>query len=248
MIRNKFRLLGAALLGAIACTFAVPGVAHAATCTKIDVALDECFATTTTAVQTNVWNTAADTDWHQTLTATSQTTWNVVAKMNGTAVVSYPNSMYLYQVNLANAGYTYSSWHSGLPVTSTGDGYESAYDMWLDGAPGTGQEVMVWTDTYNETPAGSDTGLTWTDPYFGNKYEIWTNSTHSTISFVAKTNSHTGTVSLGSMLVFVVRYYDTSDPVVADHTLYQIGYGFEIRTTQDVSKEFSLAGLSITIQ
>jgi hypothetical protein len=226
------------------------GPAYASTCTT-SAQYGECYVGQTPVVQNNVWNAGADPGWSQTLTATTGYKWTVVANMaNQSQVVSYPNSLFVEQqaggpVPLSEYNTITSSWHIGLPAEKTNDGYEAAYDIWLGGGPGssTGQEVMVWNDNYHETPAGSNTGVVWTDPDYGSKYDVWTNSGNATVSLVIQTNSISGSVDLLDLLNYVATHY-SHDSV---DTLAQIGYGFEIRSTSGTSETFLLYGFALSI-
>lgn len=208
-----------------------------------------CYAGQQPEVLNNVWNANAQglISAKQTITPTSQTKWTVASAINypGNEVISYPNSQYSYnslQIEQGQVRNLYSSWHSGLPSNeASGDHYESAYDLYLGGAQT--QEVMIWTDVYSMTPAGSDTGKVWTDPSYGNKYHVWDNSDGSIVTFYPEVSSHTGSVNMLAAIQWELGN------VLTDNTygyLSQIGYGFEVRNTQGNSKTFTLAGLSVT--
>ena len=246
--RIKLVSLMAGIAAAAGTAFSVTP-AMAATCTT-SAQWGVCFPANSTQnieADNNVWNASADPGWSQTLAATTATQWTATAKMptvSGYPVISYPEAklqFYQSQKPLASWNEIVGQWHSGLPAFTTGDRYESAFDLWLDDGPGTsdGHEVMIWTQNDGQYPAGSDTGQQWTDPLYGTGYEVYANS--NTVTFVIDTAGvHSGSVDIKDALQYAINLEWPGDPGYN----YQFDYGFEVVTTQNVAKVFNLYGLN----
>jgi hypothetical protein len=244
---TKTRIVGAATAVAIAAAIgtAVPASAQS-TCTT-SAQYGECFTGDNPYVQQNVWNATADPGWSQTLTATSATHWTIAANMaaGNRAVISYPGLVDTTD-NDPVSGYAklYGEWHDSLPASpGSTDDYEAAFDIWLNGnySDPDAQEIMVWTDTYHQTPAGSNTGVKWTDPTFGAVYDVWTNSANTTVTLVAQKNATEGDVDLKSLLTYVSTKYSYD----GDNLLNQVDYGFEICSTSGKTETFANDGWAL---
>lgn len=220
------------------------------------------------------------TPWaSQLLQANSGSDWQVTVNVGDTnntgAVVTYPDVQDTV-TNTSNdpvpfTDYTSltSTYDSSLPSNpGADDDYEAAYDMWLgDDSTASGdygdyaQEVMVWTHNYNQTPAGSDTGQTWTDPSTGDVYEIWSTNTavagdESLVTFVNTANSssvpHNGHESgvtsgtdSGSINLLALFQFMQADHLTAETGINQIDYGFEVCDTTGQNATFSVSGYTL---
>jgi len=221
--------------------------AFAQTCTT-SAQYGICFyADPGTDVQNNVWNLSAQPASTQTLTANSVDNWSVTADMpaGNTQVVSYPDTNWI-PANPEPMTYyddIDSRFHVTLPARPGGtDDYEAAYDVWLGNlAGGAGaQEVMIWNDNHNQTPSGSDTGVTWTDPTTRDVYTIWASFPGNPVSLVADTNTATGSADIFAAINDLYNSgYITTD------TLYAIDYGFEICSTSGAAENFSVSSYSL---
>ena len=197
--------------------------------------------------ENNVWNAPGDPGWQQTMTATKGEQFSVAANIqatDGQSVISYPeaNLTFTTQKPLAQWNDLVGQWHAGLPNPNTGDRYEMAYDLWFDAGPGQAgsKEVMVWTQNDGQYPGGTDIG-TWTDPRFGNQYEVWENST--TVWFVCKVGSHTGSVDIKS----AAQYAFLTNAAWAGSQAVNVAfdYGPEIVTTTGHLETFYVYGVNI---
>ena len=104
-------------------------------------------------VYNNMWNTSAKLG-AQTLSACSYDSWYVVSSQTNQqgAVLTYPN----VQENFAQTIGSFNALTSTFAETSPHVGiYEDAYDIWLNGVPGTNQ-IMIWVDNNGRVPQGSE--------------------------------------------------------------------------------------------
>lgn len=234
-------LAAAVLVIAAAIPLATSGVARASTCV-VTSAFGQCFSGNS-VVNNNVWNGGADPGWSQTLTATSPSAWNVTADMaNQGQVISYPETITTinggHPVKLSDYTKIIGAHQESLPSNPAGtDGYEAAYDIWLNAGPGsaTGQEVMVWQQRFNESPAGSNTGIVITDPTYNIKYDVYANGNNSTVSLLAENQTYDHV-----NLLWLLQWVAANRPYNGDNTLAIVDYGFEIRSTSGAAKTFTL--------
>lgn len=207
-----------------------------------------------TYVIQDVWNHASAFK-SQTTYANGAGDWETVANAaagNG-AVLSYPDTQDTV-TNTSNQPVAFTSYkdlkstYTVVPPASPGasDDWEYAYDIWL-GKTGTSasnyaQEIMVWTFNHSQTPAGSDTGKTWTDPATGTVYEIWyTGGTNGLASLVAKSNATTGTLDVKNLFSELQSGgYTNLDGV------NQIDYGVEVCSTSGANDTFKVTGYTLT--
>lgn len=198
-------------------------------------------------VTQDIWNGAGGggTIASQELDADNGYQWQVIANATGNgAVLSYPDTQDTVTDSNGNdipvTSYTglTSSYSTSLPSSpGSSDDYEAAYDIWTSGY---GQETMVWTDNHGQTPAGSDTGKTWTDPSTGNAYEIWSTGEAAAdqplVTFVKKTNSVSGSVDLLQLFKFM----QSNGYMVSGAGVSQVDYGFEICSTSGKTETFAV--------
>lgn len=205
----------------------------------------------------------------QVLSANGTGNWQVTANLSSgnTAVLSYPDSQDTVNSWTAAAGSkpipvgnytslksTYSTvMPSDIGKAGSSDDYEAAYDLWLGSTAGASwandQEIMVWTDNHGQTPAGSDTGKTWTDASTGKVYEIWVDSGSSSVStnndivtFVAKSNAQSGSVDL----LALYKFLQSGGYTAANAGVDQMDYGFELCSTSGVTQTFAVNGYTLT--
>jgi hypothetical protein len=189
----------------------------------------------------------------QALSASSMSRWQVRADLSAgnTAVLSYPDAQDTLTdssnnpVPLSDFASLTSTYATQMPsdagTAGPADDYEAAYDIWLghNGAD-YNQEIMVWTDNHNQTPAGSDTGTTWTDPSTGVAYEVWANSGNNPVTLVRKSNTTSGSVDLLSLFSWLRSAgYSTETGV------NQIDYGFELCSTSGHTETFTVTGYTL---
>jgi hypothetical protein len=192
-------------------------------------------------VSSDAWNVSGY-NVSQTLYACSYSDWYVVASMDNSkgdgAVKTYPNAHRDFDSEPA-----ISSLHS---ITSTfaesgpGTGsYEDAYDIWLNGiGASTSTEVMIWTDNYGQTPAGSVQASVTLD---GRSYTVWKTSGNY-VAFVASSNFAAGTVNLLDFFQWLM----SRGWLAGNATLGQVDYGPELVSTNGAAATFSFSNFSVS--
>jgi len=208
-------------------------------------------------VTQDIWNKTGAFS-RQDLSSNGAGDWQVTANMasGNTAVESYPDTQDTVTLPTDKpapiSGYTsvkstYSTTLPGSPGAT--DDYEAAYDIWLSDSTvqaWTNQkELMIWTDTHGQTPAGSDTGQSWTDASTGKVYEIWANS--GTISLVAKSSAGSGSVDLLALYKFLEAHTFNGFAMPANAGVDQVGYGFEICSTSGQNETFAVHGFTLNV-
>lgn len=192
----------------------------------------------------------------QTLTSNADNNWTVAASTVGqsdqTSVKSYPATQVTY--TLANGmpepsadfGTTLTSAFTNVVPSGAGQDYEYAVDDWLaDPAKPSWTndlEVMIWTHTNGQVPAGSDTGTHYTDPA-GMNWEVWTAggattvSPVSTVSFVRATNTDNGTIDRMGFYGYLQSHGMLSSVYGIDQT----NYGLEICSTGGATRTYGIS-------
>lgn len=184
------------------------------------------------AVSNDEWGNGYNT---QTLWANSATgRWGLYATQPDTpGVKSYANISKNVGVPIDSLSSATSSFNETNPG---GGNWESAYDLWLNG---TGIEVMAWTYVNGDaTPLGRPQRTvtlghdTWT-LYVGD------NGHNPTYSFVRQGNETSGTVDILGLLKYLRSSGYFSNPVLSS-----IQYGWEVSSTGDVQKDFTMNSFS----
>lgn len=208
----------------------------------------------------DVWNYDPSYFNSEQLGANSMSDWNVTAniKTGNWAVLSYPDAQDTLTTTsdeptpLSDLSTLTSTYSDTMPAENANSDNEAAYDIWMGAAneqSWTGdQEIMIWTDNYRQTPAGSDTGQTWTDASTGTTYEIWTDlsgdNPQNTVTFVAKSNQTSGSVDLSALFNYMV-----SDSLARGWAsapgVDQIDYGMEYCSTGGQNGTFTVNNLTL---
>jgi hypothetical protein len=188
-------------------------------------------------VHNDAWNTGVAGP--QTLYVCSYHSWYAVSNQPNTIEVkTYPN---------VHKDYSSAPVNSFSSITSTfsevgphvGD-YEYAYDMWVNGVASPGSnEVMIWTDNFGQTPAGSRFA---TVTFGGVTYNVYATPRNAYLAFVPTVNAASGSVDILSMLHWLTGQGRLSANSVID----QIGYGVEICSTAGGPVTFAVNGFSLT--
>lgn len=211
------------------------------------------------------WN-AGSSEGHvtsQVLSANNSSDWQVTANMtsNG-AVMTSPEDQVTPQhwtgttnlpVPLADYSSIKSTYDTTRPAnTISTDHYEFMYDIWLADSTKqqwtNDQEIMVWTDIHNQTPAGSDTGKTWTDPSTGYVYNIWVDTGSTTlgsdsiVSFYPQVNHAAGSVDLYALFNFLKSGGYSTGSMGID----QVTFGVELCTTSGQNETFTVNNYTLT--
>jgi hypothetical protein len=197
-------------------------------------------------VHNNMWN-ASSYRMSQTLSACSAGNWRVVATADNRsgdgAVKSYPNVHRDYhnwstgqEPQVTSFRTIRSSWAARTPDVGI---YNAAYDIWLDGVPGR-HEVMIWTHNRRQVPAGSRVG----GPVRigGHTWRVWATSDNGYIAFVPSRKLDHGRVHIRAMLGWLIAKGRLERQV----TLGQIGFGFEIVSTEGRPATFKVDSFSVT--
>lgn len=192
-------------------------------------------------VHNNLWNAASYPGTRGTTQVCSYHSWNHIGTATNTgdgAVKTYPN------VHKDYSGRTIASFPrltSTYAATPPGVGiYNVAYDLWLNGVPN--DEVMVWTDNHNQTPAGSRfaSGVS----LGGHAWDVYATSGNGYLAFVPSNGARypSGTVDLKAMLTYLVAH----GRVAANSTVDQVCYGVEIVDTGGAPATWHFTDFSIT--
>ncbi len=157
-----------------------------------------------------------------------------------TAVLSYPaiqdnfNSPKLSSFTAITSTFEETSPHVG--------DYEVAWDCWFN--PDNANEFMIWTDTYNQVPAGNKvaTGVM----LGGRAYDVYWAPNGSggkgTVSFKATTNFTSGTVDL----LQIFNYGVAHGWLPANSTVDQLSFGIEVCSTNDQTATWTVSNYGIT--
>jgi hypothetical protein len=188
-------------------------------------------------VHNNMWNNAGGT---QTLSACSYDNWYVDAvQPDGTAVRTYPNVHKDYD-NAALSGITSADFAATSPRCA-GCIYDVAFDIWIN--QGFGNELMIWTENWNQRPAG--TMVESSQTIGGKDYEVWKSggvtSRGGIFTYVSKTAQTSGTMPLQDFFADVAA----RGWIPASSTTWQVDYGVEICDTNNALQRFRFTDFSI---
>ncbi|HEV2371071.1 MAG TPA: hypothetical protein VGS19_02785 [Streptosporangiaceae bacterium] len=197
-------------------------------------------------VNQDMWRPAAGSK--STLTAKSAAQWKVSTyQPPGVAVRSYPN----VTENLGQPISAYTTIEATFAETMpTGGREEAAFDIWVNGAPGTSNtahmiEVMVWTDTHRTRPAGTLTARATIGGQTFNVYECPTSACvgHPYYAFRLTQNEAAGQVDLLSALKWLTAngLVPASDPVT------QVQDGWEIGNTGGITETFAMTNYALSV-
>lgn len=201
----------------------------------------------------------------QTLTASGPTAWTVAASTVGqsdqTSVKSYPATQVTTTLWDGQASHPEPSSDFGTTLTSnftnvipagSGQDFEYAVDDWLadPSKPSwtSDFELMIWTYTSGQRPAGNDTGQVYTDAA-GTQWEVWvaggatTVSPDSTVSFVRKVNAVSGSLDRWGFY----RYLQGHGMLSATFGIDQTNYGLEICSTGGATRTYGISGYDLVV-
>jgi len=189
-------------------------------------------------VHNNMWNSSVPLG-PETLYACAFNNWYVVSNQtnNAGAVKTYPNVHKDYNnVPISSFNSITSTFAASAPRTGI---YNIAYDIWTNGIATSGStEIMIWTDNYQQVPAGSRAH---TVTLGGRTYDVWKTSDNHYIAFVPKAVMTSGSVNL----LEILRWTIAQGWLAASSTLGQICYGVEIVSTNGKNETFSFTDFSI---
>jgi hypothetical protein len=187
-----------------------------------------------------MWNCGGGSCGPETLYACSYDNWYVVSNQTNSAgaVKTYPNVHKDYN-NVPISSFTKIT--STFAATSPHVGiYNVAYDIWTNGVATSGStEFMIWTENFNQVPAGTKVA---TANLGGRTYNVWKTSTNHYIAFVPTTAFTSGTIDL----LEIMKWTTAQGWFPANSTLGQIGFGVEIVDTGGSNATFYFTDFSIT--
>jgi hypothetical protein len=190
-------------------------------------------------VHNNMWNSSAGLG-PETLYACAYNNWYVVSNQTNSAgaVKTYPNvhkdynDVAISSFNVITSTFAETSPHVGI--------YNVAYDIWINGIATSGSnELMIWTENYNQVPAGSKA---MTAALGGRTYDVWRTSNNHYIAFVPTAVFTSGTVDL----LEIIRWTMSQGWLPSTSTLGQICFGVEIVSTNGSNATFYFTDFSIT--
>jgi len=191
-------------------------------------------------VHNNMWNCDAY-PCAETLSACSYSSFYAIANMNDDshdgAVKSYPNVHKDYD---APALTSFSAISTTFAATSPHVGiYNVAYDIWLNGVATEGSnEIMIWTENYNQVPAGDQAA---TVTLGGASWDVYRTGDGGYIAFVPDAVMTSGSIDLLELFDWVA----SQGWIAEDSTVGQIGYGVEIVSTDGSDARFDFTDFSI---
>ena len=259
----RFRQLAVIAAGALALAGFAPGIAMAATCTTSSPT-GACgpYSDPNVFIGPNGADLVVQNDFSaipQTLTANGDNNWTVDASTVGqgdqTSVKSYPATQVTYTLPSglpepsADFGTSLISDFTNVVPTGSNQDYEYAVDDWLaDPAQQSWTndlEIMIWTNTNQQVPAGSPNGMTYTDPS-GQSWEVWTAggattvSPVSTVSFVRGSIANPANVTSGTIdRMGFYKFLQNNGLLAATYGIDQLNYGLEICSTGGAATSLS---------
>ncbi|MEP7022914.1 MAG: hypothetical protein ABJB47_03700 [Actinomycetota bacterium] len=186
-------------------------------------------------VYNNEWNTAVAGP--QTIWADSHQHWGVESTQSATTEVkTYPN----VQLNYHSQPYTTirslrSTFTESMPAVSDFDA-EAAYDIWLNKFS---VEVMVWVDNHGQTPSGHIIARI---KIYGQEFAVWQGSQDQYSFTLSGKQETSGRVHLFSAVRWLVNHGFLS----SSDTLDQVGFGWEIASTDGKPMDFTMTRYSLT--
>jgi putative cell wall-binding protein len=239
---------GTSVLGAGVANRSVCVDTPGSVCTKPTqtLARDDGWDTQGYYVHNNMWNSSLRLG-PETIYACSYRSWYVTsnqAYQDGGAVLTYPNVHKDYTDWAGYAGPRISSFGtltSRFAAKSPHVGvYNVAYDIWLNGVADTNStEVMIWTDNYKQTPAGSKVTSV---AFNGMTYDVWKESDNKYIAFVPRSVMPSGTLNLLAML----KWLQGKGWVSSTSTIGQICFGVEIVSTGGTTARWDVTDFNIS--
>ena len=127
-----------------------------------------------------------------------------------------------------------STWAARTPHVGI---YNAAYDIWLSQMD---QEIMIWTDNYRQTPAGSRVASHVS--FSGHTWNVYATRGNDYIAFVPTQRLTHGTLRIKQMMNWLTAH----GRVPSRATLGQICFGFEIVSTGGNPAKFKVDDFSVS--
>jgi hypothetical protein len=150
----------------------------------------------------------------------------------------YPNVHKDYnKAAISSFNYLTSSFAATSPHVGI---YNVAYDIWINGVATAGcTEVMIWTENYNQVPAGNKMQ---TVDLGGRTYDVWKSGGSQTyIAFVPTAKMTAGTIDLLEIFTWII----SKNWIPSSSTIGQICFGVEIVSTNGTNVTFTFSDFSI---
>lgn len=186
-------------------------------------------------IHNNNWNDSAGGS--TTITACSYDNWFLVSDTpdhSDMSVQTYPNVHRDY--NDASLSTIQSARFAATGPRCGGCTYNIAFDIWI--GRNFSHELMIWTDNWNQTPAGDkvDTVI-----IGGQQYEVWREGTGDSgmLTYVSVTPQTSGTMPLSDFWADVKKRGWTPT------TTWQVDYGVEIVDTNGNPERFDFTDFYI---
>ena len=111
------------------------------------------------------------------------------------------------------------------------------FDIWI--GDGFSHELMIWTENWNQRPAGNQVGTT---TIGGHQYTVWRNSSGDggIITYLSVTPQTSGTMPLA------LFFADVRARGWTPTTTWQVDYGVEVVDTNGNPERFDFTDFSIT--
>jgi hypothetical protein len=197
-------------------------------------------------VNQDMWNRTARST--QTLTARSAARWRVATfEPAGSAVRAYPHVSESLGQPISDYTQVVATFADTMP---TGGRAEAAFDIWVNGAPGTAStahmiEVMVWTSTHNTMPSGAPVT---TATIGGQAFTVWECqasgcASHPYYAFVLSGSESSGAVNILAFLHWLI----SRGLVPASDPLTQVQDGWEIASTGGTTETFSMTNYRLRV-
>ncbi|MFF0340254.1 hypothetical protein [Kribbella sp. NPDC004875] len=183
-------------------------------------------------VHNNMWNNSNGT---YTLSACNYDNWflDVTQPLPGDrGVQAYPNVHKDYS-DVPLSKIQSAKFAATTPANCSACIYNVAFDIWI--GDGLNNELMIWTDNKNQTPAGKKVG---TVTFGGFTYDVWHENGYT--AYVSQVTQKSGTMPLAS--VFKDMQTRGWAPKA---TTWQVDYGVEVVSTGNTKQRFDFTDFSI---
>jgi hypothetical protein len=165
-------------------------------------------------IYNDVWGNSNPSQW---LNINSISSWNIVSNQTGGGVKSYGNiSFSPNQPVTANNIWVYFNCS-----TPSGAGYDNSFDCWDNN----GDEIMIWENWANVSPAGS---VKYSNVSIaGSSWNVWVgNVGHPVVSFTRNGQRWSGTEYPSQLIAWA-----KNNKLITGSTITQVQLGFEVSNT-----------------
>lgn len=203
------------------------------------------YATHSTEVSgltANVRNNEWDSSGPQSVWAGSNGAFGACATQPG-GVWPYPDEQLPVGTRLSRLATVDVGFPERVPNTGA---WESAFDIWLGGGPGTPgvTEVMIWTDDHGQSTGNTPEGAITVD---GTTYDLSVNGGVRRITLIMQQASTSGTVSILDVLRHLATDSRTNSLVTPDPLLAEVDWGWEISDTDGRPLSFETTSYTVNL-